>query len=574
MRNWFVRAMGGTPHGRSVSTEDGLAFDAFVLEVQQVLRDPLAAGLTMEQREARLEALQRAATRINDRLIDGGKLSATGRMIAYTLKGTPTSQRIVAVANIDPAASMAEFVIAVPNGSPDPELEVAGDVFVPTFRKERPLHIFGLPVAREFRLWGRTSGDVRVMWSGFALPIRSIDGVVHTGAAPMRRLLARAKPRAAALALIERARARADRFAGCWLFADRRFDAGDNAEHQYRWTRIHHPEIKCGFILDRRAGDWARLEDEGFDLVAAGSKELDIALASAALLISSHADEGPRLRLDAKGFKNALPFRFVFLQHGTIKDDLSAWINRIDPALMITSSPLEYESIVAQGSNYALSEKQVKLTGMPRHDALVAAPRSEDLIFIMPTWRMNLVLASGSDVDAFAKTPYATAWRRLLNAEALKALSHRKRIVFCPHWNVAGLVESFAPPPFVERVDLRVTTSLTPFLAAAACVVTDYSSIAFDAALIDKPLVYFQFADDGIYEGGHISAPGYFDFGRDGFGPVAATEDEAFAAIALAIDGREDAKYSIRRRTAMPLSDGLCRQRTHDAMTALLAGHS
>ena len=41
MRNWFVRAMGGTPHGRSVSTEDRLAFDAFVLEVDLV--EPRAA---------------------------------------------------------------------------------------------------------------------------------------------------------------------------------------------------------------------------------------------------------------------------------------------------------------------------------------------------------------------------------------------------------------------------------------------------------------------------------------------------------------------------------------------------
>jgi hypothetical protein len=52
------------------------------------------------------------------------------------------------------------------------------------------------------------------------------------------------------------------RFAGCRLFADRDFKAGDNTEHLYRWAMHNHPECKIFFDLRRDFYDWLRLKME------------------------------------------------------------------------------------------------------------------------------------------------------------------------------------------------------------------------------------------------------------------------------------------------------------------------
>ena len=68
------------------------------------------------------------------------------------------------------------------------------------------------------------------------------------------------------------------------------------------------------------------------------------------------------------------------------------------------------------------------------------------------------------------------------------------------------------------------------FFARARVLVTDYSSIAFNAAYLERPVVYYQFDADDVLEGGHVGRRGYFDYRRDGFGPVADSQDEAVGA--------------------------------------------
>ena len=76
------------------------------------------------------------------------------------------------------------------------------------------------------------------------------------------------------------------------------------------------------------------------------------------------------------------------------------------------------------------------------------------------------------------------------------------------------------------------------FFARAAVVVTDYSSIAFNAAYIDRPVVYFQFDADTRARRRRTSGDaGYFDYDRDGFGPVTQTVPAAQSAIADIVRG-------------------------------------
>ena len=96
-------------------------------------------------------------------------------------------------------------------------------------------------------------------------------------------------------------------------------------------------------------------------------------------------------------------WRFGFLQHGVIKDDLSRWLNASELDLFVVSTAPELASVAGDGTAYRFTAKETRNTGLPRFDRLVqlgtAVPAAErDLVIVAPTWRqwLTLPLASGS----------------------------------------------------------------------------------------------------------------------------------------------------------------------------------
>ena len=68
-------------------------------------------------------------------------------------------------------------------------------------------------------------------------------------------------------------------------------------------------------------------------------------------------------------------------------------------------------------------------------------------------------------------------------------------------------------------------------VARTAVFVTDYTSVAFTFALLRRPIFYYQFDQNDFYGGSHNWRSGYFDYARDGFGPVAQSEGELIQHI-------------------------------------------
>jgi len=94
--------------------------------------------------------------------------------------------------------------------------------------------------------------------------------------------------------------------------------------------------------------------------------------------------------------------------------------------------------------------------------------------------------------------------------------------------------------------------------------ITDFSSVIFDFAYMGKPIVYYQF-DDIHY------SHGYFDYGRDGFGPVLKTEDEVINYLAEKVnDGfLVDDMYKARAETFFEIRDDNNCERNFNAILSL-----
>jgi glycosyltransferase involved in cell wall biosynthesis len=372
------------------------------------------------------------------------------------------------------------------------------------------------------------------------------------------------------------------KYANAWLLMDRDNLAQDNAEHLYRYLRAERPEVNAWFVLGEGSRDWARLEAEGFRLLAYRSREHVLALLNCEHLISSQLDRYIVKPLDKERF-GAGNWQFTFLQHGVTQNDLSAWFNSKPIELLLTVTPDEHEAIVRNGSTYALSDREVKLTGFPRHDRLLAlaqsAPRpAEPWILMMPTWRRELLkdpIGRGNArrlLDDFWSTEYALAWRSLLESERLAkaAAAHGWRIAFVPHPNMQGYLDEASLPAHVivrkfQDVDVQEV------IVAGGVMVTDYSSLAFEAAYIERPVVYFQFDQDTYINGPNAWRRGYWDYAAHGFGPV--TRDTAGAVDAItsivANGGAADPMYAARMQATFPYRDGQCSRRTYEAIRDL-----
>lgn len=373
------------------------------------------------------------------------------------------------------------------------------------------------------------------------------------------------------------------RYENAWVLMDRIHDAGDSGEVLFRRIRNHHPEINAWFVIEEGTHDWKRLRREfGKRVVAHGSLEWMALMAHCTNLLSSHADVplmSPRAILDFTVPK----WRFTFLQHGVIKDDLSSWLSRKEISLFVTSTAGELASIAGDNTAYPFTTKEVKLTGLPRFDRLheigqrfPAAKR--DLLLITPTWREWLVAHIAVDHQRREANPkilesdFIQHWMELLKSPELEAAARRHglQIGFLPHPNLQASLPLLNLPDHVLALNYD-GADVQEYFARARVLVTDYSSIAFNAAYLNRPVVYFQFDAELVKKGGHVGRPGYFSYERDGFGPVTESAAAAVSAIRAALDAGPDpqAEYQARIDAAFAERDGQCSERVIAAVRAL-----
>ena len=176
-----------------------------------------------------------------------------------------------------------------------------------------------------------------------------------------------------------------------WLISDRASKAGDNGEAFFRYVREHHPEIDARFVINGDCPDYVAMQKIG-PVVKKDSFVHKILHLLSDCVISSHGEVdiyNPFYR-SYEPYRNLLAKdKYVFLQHGITKDDISGWLKRSNKNFsgFITAAIPEHQSIL--DGAYEYSDRQVWLTGFPRFDRLYK--EEKQWVTIMPTWRKNLM---------------------------------------------------------------------------------------------------------------------------------------------------------------------------------------
>lgn len=469
----------------------------------------------------------------------------------------------------------------------------------PVHAKIRDVELLGRVVLCHRILWVPAAGNVRVRLDdrGLRLVLRPVKRTTFTvtrqaieqnldrrGPTPEQPpAVAPVTLRARLVRRLARSRVVRRRFAGSWVLMDRLHDADDNGERLFEYLRSERPEINAWFTIRADSPAWRGLRGRhGSRVIAFGSWRWKLLVLNAEHLLSSHADDpivAPPEIVKTLGVKPS--WRFTFLQHGVIKDDLSGWLNRKPIDTFVTSTRAEHESIVADHTPYRYTTREARLTGLPRFDRLRAlgaavAPADRDLILVAPTWRnwLTAPMRSGSQKRSvhagFATSEFLAQWRALLESEELAALAreHGRTLGFLPHPNLQDAMAQHAVPDHVTFLTFD-GNDVQQLFARASVLVTDYSSMAFNAAYLERPVVYFQFDRDRVLSGEHVGKSGYFDYERDGFGPVTLDLAASIAAIREALTHPGPAPlYQARIEDTFPMRDGKCSERVTEVVLA------
>lgn len=203
-------------------------------------------------------------------------------------------------------------------------------------------------------------------------------------------------------------------------------------------------------------------------------------------------------------------------------------------------------------SAFGLGHDRVQVTGEPRVDVL-SSGRSRSSVragieaFLGPVGDARLVLYAPTWRDGAPDpaVPSAAEWRRIDAAlERIGAI-----LVVRSHPLGAG---EYAPGTVSERVRLlgaEVVADVTPVLPAFDVLVTDYSSLVYDTALIPLPVVYFAPDEDR-----YAAERGFYGRYRDVAGDDVARDWSGVLGQLESILG-DEGEYARRVARAGELSD-------------------
>ena len=307
-----------------------------------------------------------------------------------------------------------------------------------------------------------------------------------------------------------------------WLISDRINKAGDNGEAFCRYMHHQTTSIKPYYVIDKHSYDYKRLKKE-FQIVPCGSLKHKVLSLIATYVISSQADYHMMNPFNCdKSYLN-LHSKFIFLQHGVTKDDVSSYLDKYDKNIhgLITTGLMEYQSFLNYPYHY--ESKNIWNVGFSRFDYLKDDKKKK--ITIMPTWRAYLVSSMKNTgertlVDNYDESTFYKEYCKLLNDKNLfdscESFGYAIQIMFHP--NMKKFIDIFPHDP--RLTILPFDTQYSTIFSESSLIISDYSSTVFDFAYMGKPIIYYQPDYDEFFSGIHSYKKGYFSYSDDGFGEV------------------------------------------------------
>ena len=321
-----------------------------------------------------------------------------------------------------------------------------------------------------------------------------------------------------------------------WLISEDG-EARDNGYHFYKYVREKHPKDFCFYAINKKSAGYEKVKKLGNTINYRSLKHWFFYM-SANLNISSQKSGNPcpifwyPIHVTLGLYKNR-----VFLQHGITQND-SKWLyyNKTKFKKFICGTEKEYNFIKEK---FGYSSDNVILAGFSRWDALKNVTTKEKSILIMPTWRNWLCKEYDHSMqnNTFLKSDYYKKWNELLNNDDFIKHIEKNNITvyFYPHIRMRHFLKYFKSGSDNIKI-VSEKSDIQEYFNKCNLMITDYSSVSFDFAYLNKPVIYYQF-DIDEYRKKQLQ-PGYFNYKKDGFGPVVYTCKDVMSQVKHVIDNK------------------------------------
>ncbi|MBE6489050.1 MAG: glycosyltransferase [Methanosphaera stadtmanae] len=292
-----------------------------------------------------------------------------------------------------------------------------------------------------------------------------------------------------------------------YLYNDRLDHADDNARYLFEYALSKQDKINHYYIVNNDIKDNLKSNN---NVITYGSFKHKILYLFADKLITSFLGEkfyNPFLNDNKRLYSNMIQIPKYFIQHGIIYKDLTNNIKRFNHELelLLTTTKSEYESFFDYNYNY--SKDVVQLLGLPRFDKLNNTNSKKQILYC-PTWRQEL-----QDNPRFQESTYYHMITDFLNNQQLHQLlkKYDYELVFKPH---PELIQDLNKFKIDKNIKISSDEDYKILFNNSKILITDYSSVFFDFAYLEKPIIYYQQDEKFHYD------EGYFNYENDGFGDV------------------------------------------------------
>ena len=305
--------------------------------------------------------------------------------------------------------------------------------------------------------------------------------------------------------------------------------ARDNGKALFEWIRKNAPDIRSTYVVEKENIDEYSVESDGVTIF--GSVEhLSRCIDAHVCAFTHHQGYVYPYIIHALAAHRYNDTRTIFLQHGIIamkKSIISHYRRkRVGYDAFCVSSQAE-KGIITRHFGY--DNDQVFATGLARYDSLFHKSKNNetpsDGVLIFPTWRQGLEKQTSEEV---AKSLFVMQWQ-----DAMTMISETGvRTTLVLHPMLQRHAKVFAP--YVDEI--RETRDFQDALVNASALVTDYSSVSFDALFLQKPVFLFQFDQDEM----GLKEEAFIDIETQLPGHVSFTPEE----LALSVSEVRAAKWS------------------------------
>ena len=331
-----------------------------------------------------------------------------------------------------------------------------------------------------------------------------------------------------------------------WIINDKKTQAGDNGEYFFRYLiGKKQRNIDIYFSILKNSTDFDRLKKIGNVLDLNSQQYLNIFII-ADKLISSEPNilvDRPFSK-DIKYIRDLLHFKFIFINNGIIKDDLSKNLHRIrsNIDLFAISTIREFNSLFFY--NYGYKNSSILFSGMPRFDDFEyynlinnkgrINKTIKKIILIIPDSRLYIQGNEDNShftniySNSFKLTEYFIFYNNLINDKILLNIMELYNYtgIFClnPYFSAQWI--DFKKNKLFE---INNVCDLHRLIIEGSILITDYSNIFLDFGYLKKPIIYTQFDYEEYRK---LQYPeGYFKYKNDGFGPICKNINQTVDSI-------------------------------------------